>query len=71
MGFCWGAWAFCKASAEDMPLACGVSPHPSTKIESWCFKRDELEMLSKVKMPVFLMPAGNDADLIKPAGEGA
>jgi len=27
-------------------------------------------MLSQVKMPVLLMPAGDDPDLVKPGGEG-
>lgn len=70
IGFCWGAWAFCKASSEGVPLACGVGPHPSTRLEGM-MGGDELTMMQAVKMPVLLMPAGNDPDNVKPEGEVA
>lgn len=66
LGFCWGGWAIAKSASEGVEWKCAVSLHPSTKIEAFIFKRDEAEMLGKCKMPFFLMPAGDDADLIKP-----
>lgn len=69
IGFCWGVWALCKASAEGVPLKCGVGPHPSTKLEGFAFKADEGAMMAKVNMPVLLMPASNDPDNVKPGGE--
>jgi dienelactone hydrolase len=69
IGFCWGAWALCKASGEGFDLKCGVGPHPSTKLEGMCFGGSEAEMMSAVKMPVLLMPAGDDPDNVKEGGE--
>lgn len=67
VGFCWGVWAFCKASSEGIPLKCGVGPHPSTRLEG-AFGRDEQAMMDKVEMPVLLMPAGNDPENLKEGG---
>lgn len=71
MGFCWGVWAFCKASASGLPLKCGVGPHPSTKLETYAFGGDETAMMAAVSMPVFLMPCANDPDTLKEGGEVA
>mmetsp|Transcript_23918 Transcript_23918/g.54669 ORF Transcript_23918/g.54669 Transcript_23918/m.54669 type:complete len:246 (+) Transcript_23918:65-802(+) len=68
VGFCWGVWAMCKANSEGTPFACGVGPHPSTRLEGM-FGRDEQAMMDKVTMPVLIMPAGNDPDNLKEGGD--
>mmetsp|Transcript_16097 Transcript_16097/g.47246 ORF Transcript_16097/g.47246 Transcript_16097/m.47246 type:complete len:247 (-) Transcript_16097:481-1221(-) len=70
MGFCWGVWAICKASATGVPFKCGVGPHPSTQLEG-LFGGNELEMMAAVSMPLLMMPAGNDRDTLKEGGEVA
>jgi dienelactone hydrolase len=67
IGFCWGVWALCKASSAGVPLKCGVGPHPSTRLEGM-LGGDELAMMKAVKMPVLLMPAGDDPDNVKAGG---
>lgn len=69
IGFCWGVWAFIKASGAGLPISCGVGPHPSHRLEGAAFGNDEAAMMSKLQMPVLLMPAGNDRDVDKPGGE--
>ena len=69
IGFCWGGWAIAKSAAEGIPWKVGVSPHPSTKIERMVFGEDEEAMLAKVSMPFLLLPAGNDAENLKPGSE--
>merc|ERR1712151_1010785 len=69
LGHCWGVWALSKAAASEVPLKCGVGPHPSTKVESLAFGGDEKAMLSQVRMPLLLLPAGNDGATYKPGGE--
>jgi len=70
IGFCWGAWALCKASSSGVPLKCGVGPHPSTRLEGM-MGGDELAMMKGLNMPVLLMPAGGDPDNLKPGGDVA
>lgn len=69
MGFCWGAWAVAKASSESMEFKCGVGPHPSMKLEEMVFEEDVEAMLDKVSMPLLLLPAGNDAENLKPGSK--
>uniref|UniRef100_A0A7S2KCV6 Dienelactone hydrolase domain-containing protein n=1 Tax=Leptocylindrus danicus TaxID=163516 RepID=A0A7S2KCV6_9STRA len=73
VGFCWGGWAIVRASATEGLLKCGVCPHPSTKIEKWAFSGSEDDIASNVSAstPIFLMPAGNDPDNVKPGGSVA
>jgi len=66
IGFCWGGWVIAKSASEGFPWKCGVSMHPATKLESFVFQRDETAMLEKVKMPLLLLPAGNDEENLKP-----
>jgi dienelactone hydrolase len=66
LGFCWGAWAIAKSASEGVVWKCAVSPHPSTKVESFIFKNDEAAMFDKCPMSFLLMPAGDDPDSIKP-----
>ena len=68
VGFCWGAWVIAKASSaddDDVPLKCGVGMHPSLKIESMAFGRDEVAMAKGVRMPLLLLTAGNDPENLK------
>ncbi|CAE7318504.1 unnamed protein product [Symbiodinium natans] len=71
IGFCWGVWAFLKASSEGVPLKAGVGPHPSIHVENSVFSGSEMAMISKVQMPVLLLPAGNDLPTYKPGGKVA
>mmetsp|Transcript_21179 Transcript_21179/g.49667 ORF Transcript_21179/g.49667 Transcript_21179/m.49667 type:complete len:290 (-) Transcript_21179:112-981(-) len=71
IGFCWGVWAFCKASSEGLPLKAGVGPHPSIHVENSVFSGSEMGMIDKVQMPVLLLPAGNDLPTYKPGGKVA
>ena len=68
VGFCWGGWVLCKASSFGLPFQCGASAHPSTKIERSVFKGDEEALAHAVKMPLLLLPAGNDPPELKEAG---
>ncbi|CAD7944545.1 unnamed protein product [Amoebophrya sp. A120] len=68
IGHCWGAWAWAKAGEAGLPLVCGISPHPSIKLEEFAFKKSQEELCEKVKFPTLLMAAGNDPDNIKPGG---
>ena len=68
VGFCWGGWVLCKASSFGLPFQCGASAHPSTKIERSVFKGDEEALARAVKMPLLLLPAGNDPPELKEAG---
>lgn len=65
LGFCWGAWAIAKAAPYNY-FKCGVAPHPSMKIERAVFKCSVEDMMDKVKIPLLLLPAGNDEDNLKP-----
>ena len=68
VGFCWGGWVLCKAASFGLPFQCGASAHPSTKIERSVFKGDEEALARAVKMPLLLLPAGNDPPELKEAG---
>lgn len=68
VGFCWGAWAMCRAASEGAPFKCGVGPHPSLGIEM-AHGGNERKMVEGVKMPVLLMPAGGDPSNVKTGGE--
>lgn len=69
IGFCWGAWAIAKSNEEGMNWKCAVSPHPSMKIESFVFGRDEESMISQIQMPFLLLPAGDDPANLKPGSK--
>ena len=71
IGFCWGVWAFCKASSEGVPLKAGVGPHPSIHVENSVHSGSEMKMIQKVQMPVLLLAAGNDMPTYKPGGQVA
>jgi dienelactone hydrolase len=70
LGFCFGTWATCKASAEgDIDIDCAVGCHPTTLLESAVFGRDEDAMMASLKQPTTMLWAGNDSDSY--TGEGA
>mmetsp|Transcript_64845 Transcript_64845/g.210187 ORF Transcript_64845/g.210187 Transcript_64845/m.210187 type:complete len:284 (-) Transcript_64845:119-970(-) len=71
LGFCWGAWAFCKASAAGLPFKAGAGAHPSIGLEAAAFGGDEAALARGVAMPVLLLPAGNDGPAVKPGGQVA
>ena len=68
LGFCWGAWAIAKAAPHNY-FKCGVAPHPSMKIEKVVFQCSVEDMMEKVKIPLLLLPAGNDEDNLKPGSD--
>ncbi len=73
VGFCWGAWAIAKCSAERSPFRCAVWFHPSTGIEKRVFQQDDDMMMRNIDetLHILVMPAGNDDDRLKNGGEWA
>ena len=70
IGFCFGGWAFSKAASQGFPLKCGVSAHPSIKIEDMV-GGSQLGMMKSFSCPVLLLCAGNDDARCKPGGDVA
>merc|ERR1712194_735866 len=68
IGFCWGAWAMCKAMSEGVDFVCGVGPHPSTMIEKALMGGDEDAMMMKVTKPVLLLPSKAEDAKLKEGG---
>eukprot|EP00615_Pteridomonas_danica_P004793 CAMPEP_0114348878 /NCGR_PEP_ID=MMETSP0101-20121206/15076_1 /TAXON_ID=38822 ORGANISM="Pteridomonas danica, Strain PT" /NCGR_SAMPLE_ID=MMETSP0101 /ASSEMBLY_ACC=CAM_ASM_000211 /LENGTH=243 /DNA_ID=CAMNT_0001487099 /DNA_START=16 /DNA_END=747 /DNA_ORIENTATION=- len=69
IGFCWGVWAFCKASANGVSsIKCGVGCHPSTKLEGF-FGDNEETMMSATTLPCLFLNAGDDPDTLKEGGD--
>ena len=72
VGYCWGGWVVSHCLADpDMPeqVACGISPHPSITCEESMHGGNVLELMARVKRPMFLLPAGNDSDRYRPGGD--
>ena len=69
IGFCWGGWVIAKSTCCGMKWKCGISPHPSTKLEQLVFNNDERILFHNVTMPFLLLPAGDDMNNLKPGGE--
>ena len=67
IGFCWGGWVLAEASL-DFPIVCGVSPHPSFRLAD-ATGGSSTDLITKVKTPFLLLPAGNDPDNLKEGGE--
>ncbi|VEU33581.1 unnamed protein product [Pseudo-nitzschia multistriata] len=62
LGFCFGQWLQCKASATgDVDFACAVGCHPTTVLESAVFGGDEEAMMNALKQPTLALWAKNDA----------
>jgi len=68
VGFCWGGWFLCQASAHSTALTCGVIAHPSVGLEEMIFKGSNVEVARRVQCPLLLMPAGNDPPIYLPGG---
>jgi dienelactone hydrolase len=68
IGFCWGVWAFCKASSQGVALKCGVGCHPSTRLEGM-FGGNEVDMISATNMPSLFLSASDDPETLKEGGE--
>jgi dienelactone hydrolase len=70
MGFCFGTWLMCKASATgDIDFDCAIGCHPTTILEKAVFGRDEEAMMDALKQPTTILWAGNDMDTY--TGEGS
>jgi dienelactone hydrolase len=71
VGFCWGGWAASHILAEDsMPtqVVCAAIPHPSILCEEM-HGGNAVDLVSRSKGPVLLLPAGNDSDRYRPGGD--
>ena len=69
-GYCWGGWVCVKSYADfGDKIAAITIPHPSITLEDRVYGGSSLELCSKVKCPVLLLPAGNDPDVYRPQGE--
>lgn len=69
MGFCWGGWCLSHIAAERPELLVGVIPHPSITLEAGLHGGVVADLIQKVKIPMLLLPAGNDPDTYLPGGE--
>eukprot|EP01126_Amoeba_proteus_P040825 TRINITY_DN4378_c0_g1_i4.p1 TRINITY_DN4378_c0_g1~~TRINITY_DN4378_c0_g1_i4.p1 ORF type:complete len:256 (-),score=56.76 TRINITY_DN4378_c0_g1_i4:184-894(-) len=70
IGFCWGAWALFKANVEfGADITCGVSCHPSVRLEELAFGLSQNELAQKITCPMAVFAAGNDPDNVKPGGD--
>jgi dienelactone hydrolase len=65
VGFCWGGWVVAHVLGDadysaggDSLVSCGASPHPSIIVEGWVFQKPNGELMSKIKKPMLLLPAG-------------
>lgn len=68
-GFCYGGHPACYASSTDEAVVCGVVVHPSMQLETFAFGGDCKALLSSVKCPFLLAPAGNDLPMWGEEGE--
>ena len=69
LGFCFGAWVAAKCLASSNIIRCGIGFHPSLQIETMIGDGTIEELCESIKdKPFFMMPAGNDMDIIKPGG---
>ena len=67
-GTCFGAWVGLKLLAASDLVKCGISYHPSYKLEELQGRKIE-DIATKVKQPHLIVPAGNDPDNVKNGGE--
>ncbi len=71
VGFCWGGWAASHLLAEDNSppqVICAAIPHPSIACEEM-HGGNAVDLVSRSKGPVLLLPAGNDTDRYRPGGD--
>ena len=52
--------------SDEYSIVCGINPHPSFQLIDAVYGKSVLKLLSSVKKPFLLMPAGGDPDNIKP-----
>ena len=69
MGFCYGGHPACWAASENEDVAAGVVLHPSMQLETFAFGGKCEELLSQVRCPFMLCPAGNDIPMWAVDGE--
>ncbi len=71
VGFCWGGWVASHILAEEnLPseVVCAAIPHPSITCEEM-HGGNAVDLVSRSKGPVLLLPAGNDSDRYRPGGD--
>ena len=69
VGFCYGGHPACWISNENPDvIAAGVILHPSVQLETNAWGGDTEALLSSVKCPFLLAPAGNDLPTWDPTG---
>ncbi|SPR00725.1 unnamed protein product (mitochondrion) [Plasmodiophora brassicae] len=71
VGFCWGGWVIAKAMADaDLKsvISCSAIAHPSIARAGQFVGEGAQPVVSKITVPVLLMPAGNDPDEYRPGG---
>jgi dienelactone hydrolase len=69
LGFCYGTWVLCKASA-DFDFKAAVGCHPATALETAVYQGDEIAMLKDLRQPTLFLWAGNDSKIFVDDGEG-
>ena len=69
LGFCWGAWALAKASADGIPFKAVAAAHPSFQVEASAFQGDAEKLMTSIQCPALLLPASNDAAYTKPGSD--
>lgn len=50
-------------------VTCGAIPHPSFQLEDYFYGGSAKTVMSNVKRPLLLLPAGSDSDDIRTGGE--
>ena len=68
IGFCWGGWAVFHTAAMSSKIVCGAIPHPSCQLEGM-FGGDVMELAKQVKVPMLMLPAGDDPKFYLPDGD--
>ena len=69
-GYCFGGWVCVKTHVDFGDKVAAITiPHPSITLEDRVYGGSSLELCSKVKCPILLLPAGNDPDVYRPGGE--
>jgi len=67
-GTCFGSWVGLKVLGNSKDIKCGISFHPSYKVEEMQGGKVE-DIAVKVKQPHLIVPAQNDPDNVKNGGE--
>ncbi|CAK4178336.1 unnamed protein product [Aphanomyces euteiches] len=70
MGYCWGGWVVGKySSIENTPITCGISFHPSWRVEDVVegYGKGQ-KMGQQIRVPQLLLTAKDDSPYLKPGG---